>query len=112
MILNQETVTLGSALIGASVYASCSMARGRKFRIESLLMFALLCAAVVTGGYITVAAFKDRNSSNALYCGVLGACLSFVMAQEAVGKFRALFIRTVKKGKESGAETDSEVPNS
>lgn len=98
-LTDQRIVTYGAALLGAAVYGFCGLCLRKKQRIESVLMFGLMCAAAVTGIYIVAGAFEQANSDNALYCGVLGAGLSIVTAQEAANKIRALFAKKVTTNK-------------
>ncbi|HWY23070.1 MAG TPA: hypothetical protein VNX26_17730 [Candidatus Acidoferrum sp.] len=89
MSVDQTTITLGLALAVTLLHSCLAHYRKKRLTIDSVAMFALLCAGIVTGVYLVIGAFKvhDRNS---LYSGVFGVGLAVVSAQKVILRFEAV----------------------
>src|SRR5579859_7755784 len=90
MILNQYTITLAFAGILTLSYWCCSLRCKKHLKYDDLMWIGLMCAAVITGVFITIGAFKSATSSNAVYTGLLGITVSLVSAQKIITLFKGV----------------------
>jgi hypothetical protein len=103
--------TLILGVLAIATYWGIALAKGKKVKLQDILMAGLIVAAVVPGGFYLAGAsaaliHHEETQEVAVMGGLAGFAIMLVTVSKAIDMFKAIW--KAKKKKTEGPEDDSE----